>query len=320
MTDDLLPEPTDLPDQVNALAASPRFEQDGICFAAQNSGLYRSEDGGRSWHSAYSSLTVDAPLTTTTVALSPDFASDQHLFAGVNGGILRSVDGGKTWSSAIFPLPPPLVTTLAVSPAYSADGVVFAGTLEDGVFRSADRGASWAAWNFGLLDLSVLAIAISSDFANDETLFVGVESGLFRSENGGRAWREMDFPPELGPVLSVALSPNYPNDSLLFAGTETSGFFVVDDRANTWRRLGEDAVSGTVNGIVLGRQYPSNGSILVLLDDTIIVSRNEGKSWSNWQEGLRFEGGTVSIVAPQGLDPGATLLVGLIEGGVERLP
>ena len=316
MTEDLFTGPTDLPDQVNTLAASPHFEQDGICFAARNSGLYRSDDGGRSWRSAYSSITVDAPLTTTTVALSPDFASDQHVFAGVNGGVLRSMDGGQTWSSAVLPLPAPLVTTLAVSPVYARDGVVFAGTLEDGVFRSADRGSSWAAWNFGLLDLGVLAIAISPGFAEDETLFVGVESGLFRSENGGRAWRERDFPPELGPVLSVAISPNYPNDGLLFVGTEEHGLFLVDDRANTWRRLGEDTVTGTVNGIILGRQYSSNPEILVLLDDTVMVSRDKGQSWSNWQAGLRFEQGTASIAAPQGLDPGATLLVGLIEGGI----
>ena len=57
------------PDIVNALAASPQFERDGVCFAARNSGLYRSDDSGRSWRCAYDTLALDAPLVTTAVAV-----------------------------------------------------------------------------------------------------------------------------------------------------------------------------------------------------------------------------------------------------------
>ena len=59
-------------DGVTALAASPRFEQDRICFAACVSGLYRSDDGGVTWRYTYDSLGLDAPLATMAVALSPD--------------------------------------------------------------------------------------------------------------------------------------------------------------------------------------------------------------------------------------------------------
>jgi len=128
-----------LPDIVNALAASPQFERDGVCFAAQNSGLYRPDEGGRSWRSAYDTLALDAPLTTTAVAVSSYFERDRTVFAGANGGLLRSTNGGATWQIIMLPEPPPLVTTLAVSPNFPDDGIVFAGTLEDGVFRSADR-------------------------------------------------------------------------------------------------------------------------------------------------------------------------------------
>jgi len=88
----------------------------------------------------------------------------------------------------------PLVSSLVISPNYTHDGTLLAGTMEDGVFRSADRGSHWVAWNFGLLDLNVLYVAISPHFACDEILFAGTETGIFRSTNVGRAWREMDFP------------------------------------------------------------------------------------------------------------------------------
>lgn len=310
---------TEAQDITYALAASPNFTQDGICFAARGSGLYRSDDGGNTWHFAYDALNLEAPLATTAVAVSPSFESDQSVFAGVPGGILRSVDGGQSWHIATLPSPPPVVSALVVSPNFVDDGTLLAGTLEDGVFRSADRGSHWSAWNFGLLDLNTLALAISPDFANDETLFVGTESGIFRSTNGGRAWREVNFPPEFAPVLSLALSPNYAHDGTLFAGTESCGLLHSDDRGRTWTRLGEDAVTGAVNSIVLSPEFPVKTDVLVMLSEAVLVSRDGGQSWSDWKAGLAIEEGLASVAAPQGLDPGTPLLVGLVRGGVLRI-
>ena len=309
----------DLPDIVNALAASPNFARDGICFAAQNSGLYRSEDGGGTWQPAYTSLQLDGPLATTAVAVSPDFNADRYVIAGVEGGLLRSHDGGTTWLAALLAPPPPLVTALVVSPNFAADGVVFAGTMEDGVFRSADRGSSWAAWNFGLLDLQVLSLAISPTFAADETLFAGTASGLFRSTNGGRAWRDVDFPTEYAPVLSLALSPDYAHDGRIFIGTESNGLFSSDDDGLTWTRCGEDVITDAVNGLALAQEQDAGMVILALLDSALLVSRDGGVSWLDWKPGLSCELGIASLAAPQGIDPAAPLLVGLVEGGVIRL-
>ena len=74
---------TQLEDIVYALAASPSFEEDGLCFAARPTGLYRSQDGARSWQDAYASLDLAAALTTPAVALSPAFETDATLFAGL---------------------------------------------------------------------------------------------------------------------------------------------------------------------------------------------------------------------------------------------
>jgi photosystem II stability/assembly factor-like uncharacterized protein len=308
-----------LQDVVYALAASPEFEEDGICFAACASGLRRSEDGGHTWQDAYAALNLEAALTTAAVAVSPDFARDHTLFAGVAGGVLRSVDGGQTWYIAPLPSPPPFVSDLVMSPNFVRDSTLLAGTLEDGVFRSADRGEHWAAWNFGLLDLNVLCLAISPDYARDETLFAGTESGIFRSTNGGRAWREVDFSPDFAPVLSLAISSHYATDGALFAGTEAHGLFHSGDGGRTWERLGEEALADTVNGILLSPEFPTKAHVLTLLTDDLLVSRDGGHSWSKWRADLALEHGLASVVAPQSLDPGAPLLVGLANGAVLRL-
>lgn len=298
-------------DLVNGLAASPEFVRDGVCFAAQNSALYRSDDGGATWRSCYDSLVLDAPLATTTVALSPAFASDGAVFAGAPGGVLRSRDGGASWQITLLPDPPPLVTALAVSPRFVEDGIVLAATLEDGVFQSSDRGNAWAAWNFGLLDLNVLCLAISPDFARDETLFAGTGSGLFRSSNGGRAWREVELPVECPPVLSIALT----KDAVL-VGTETEGLFTSQDGGRSWQRLGTQELDGAINAILTGE---SSNDLLVVQDDTLWVSRDAGASWSPWQHAGEGIEGVAAVAAPHGIAEGAPLLIGMFDGSVVRL-
>lgn len=312
-------EETPAQDITYALGTSPSFAQDGICFAARGSGLYRSGDGGKTWRSAYGALDLKAPLPTMATAISPDFASDRTVFAGVPGGILRSFDGGENWDVVQLPSPPPVVSALVISPDYIRDGIVLAGTVEDGVFSTANRGGHWVAWNFGLLDLNTICLAISPDFARDETLFVGTDSGIFRSTNGGRAWREIDFALELAPVLSLALSPGYSQDGILFAGTESHGLYRSEDKGRTWVRLGAAIIIDAVNAILLSPAFPEQADILVIQADRLLLSRDGGRSWSDWKTGVEFDAGLACVAAPLGLDPGAPLLVGLVDGGVLRI-
>lgn len=283
----------ELPDTINALALGPG----GMCFAARNSGLFRSDDGGQSWRLAYASLNLDAPLATTALALSPNVARDQTLLAGANGGVLRSADGGATWQITMLPEPAPLVTRLALSPNFAADRLAFAGTLEDGMFRSHDGGATWAAWNFGLLDPSVLALAISPDFARDQTLYAGADSGLFRSSNTGRSWREVELPSGFTAVLSIAATRDQ-----LWVGTEDAGLLSTADAGRSWRQL---ELGGPVSELVaLGAS-----ELVALAGDRALLSRDAGATWAE------LHAGVVALAAV----PGEPLLAGMADGSVRQL-
>jgi photosystem II stability/assembly factor-like uncharacterized protein len=306
-------------DVVYALAASPGFLRDGVCFAASQSGLYRSGDGGKTWHSAYDSLGLNEPLATTAVAVSPDFGSDQTVAAGARGGLLISTDGGGQWQTAMLPPPPPNITALVFSPNFVENGALFAGTLEDGIFRSTDRGRHWSAANFGLLDLNVYCLAVSPDFAKDETLILGAESGIFQSTNSGRSWREIDFPSKWAPVLSLAFSPNYATDGCLLAGTEAAGLVRSLDQGESWAHLGQARLSAPVNAI-LPAAPPSGGlEMLVMLPEALLVSRDAGQTWVNWKDNLELSATLSSIAMPAGLGRGMPLLVGLANGQKLRL-
>jgi photosystem II stability/assembly factor-like uncharacterized protein len=287
----------------------------GTCFIARTSGLYRSDDGGATWRSAYDSLFLQQPLLTTAIAIPPDFEHDASVFAGVGGGILRSEDGGQKWQSVRIPLPPPIISTLVISPNYTQDGVIFAGTMEDGVLFSSDRGYSWTAWNFGLLDLNILCMALSPDFSIDETLFVGAQSGIFRSTNGGRAWREVDLPFGFDAVLSLAISPGFARDGILFAGTETQGLWQSTNGGESWQLMGGSVFVNPINGIWLSSELLEQLEILVLHGGILLASSDGCHSWQVWQPELMKDREVTAVLAPLGFKPGKPMLLGFADGG-----
>jgi photosystem II stability/assembly factor-like uncharacterized protein len=309
-------------DIVYALATSPAFASDGTCFAARSSGLYGSTDGGVTWRPLYGSLNLAAALPTSSVVVSPTYAADHTLFAATQNAVLRSFNGGKSWEVVLLPAPPPLIVSLAISPAFDRDSVLFAATAADGVYHSADRGNRWVGWNFGLYDLNILCLAISPDFAADETVYAGSESGVFRSSNGGRAWRELPFPPDWGPVLCLALSPNYSLDretGVVFAGTESRGLLRSADHGQSWERVGEDAIPADANSVLLTPQFPARRELLVLAGGRVLLSRDGGEMWADITPQMAQGRGLTCAAAPGGFEPGAPLLVGLDDGTVLNL-
>lgn len=237
-----------------------------MLYVARDSGLYRSQDNGNTWHDAFQSLKSEESFTAATV-----LTHEHTVFAGVKGAILRSDDAGENWHIAGLTSPAPLVLALVISPNYAQDRLLAAGTAEDGVFISTDGGTTWGAWNFGLTDFNIYSLAISPHFGTDRAIFVGTESGIFRSHNAGRSWRETPFPMDAAPVLSLAVSPT---SNSLYAGTEENGLWVSNDFGTTWQQIESDLISGPVNTIQM-----VGSEISLLLDDKMIFSSDSGQMW-----------------------------------------
>ncbi len=346
---------------VHSIALTQTADGTEHWFAASTAGLRHSSDGGLSWNDCYESLEPQSAITTLAIAASPagSFDQSQHaepgtqartqsetercLLAGAIGGVLRSLDGGQTWSVFDAPAPPPVFSSLAFSPGFAADGLAFAGTLEDGVFRTEDRGRTWAAWNFGLLDLAVLDIAVTppgpGSRRTDNTLFAATETGVFRSTNGGRAWRETAFPSDLSATVCLAGSPDFATDQCLFAGTESDGMFQSTDGGASWAKLGSPQPSGAVNTLLVlpaTTRRPTNEPVpdpstdptpnkyrlLALVDDALHLSEDSGRTWNKAELDQDVSAG-ISCVLNLGLTdgPGAgeastRLLLGLHNGQV----
>lgn len=93
-----------LPAIPNDLAAGPDGQL--LFMSTVSSGLYRSQDGGKTWEHLQYGLQTPTQLKTTAVAVNPQNADQIFVALAVNGstsdllnplGIASSTDGGKTW-------------------------------------------------------------------------------------------------------------------------------------------------------------------------------------------------------------------------------
>jgi photosystem II stability/assembly factor-like uncharacterized protein len=154
-------------------------KQSGVLIAGTEEGIFRSEDGGKSWRIAgaagFQILRVEPSphdscfwLATTqqgglfasndcgrTFESSGSLRLDRNLYdisfdptnpnriaiAGWGPGVVVSIDKGKTWQPRNAGLPRPEVTSVAFDP--DKPGHLFAAVHEEAVFESVDSGITW---------------------------------------------------------------------------------------------------------------------------------------------------------------------------------
>ena len=212
--------------RVHAIAVSP-VDRDRIVVSTLFGGLWRTEDGTRTW----THLDGLATLRTNDVAYAPDGRTvlatrerDLHTLNG--GGIWVSGDGGTTWTTPATAQPPSSPRVPARISAYGIDHApdnpsrVYVGT-DYGVATSDDNGATW---RHAMVD----ATSPVDAFRQQGTVFsvLGLRrdqaialthNGIFRSTDGGLTWRLIragDFAFQNG-FNNIDASPFNPDDAFV---------------------------------------------------------------------------------------------------------
>jgi photosystem II stability/assembly factor-like uncharacterized protein len=211
------------------LAVSPNYAEDHTLIVGTNTGIALSEDSGETWRD------VQIPMSSSmilSVCFSPTYMVDGIIIAGtLEDGVIYSDSRGEKWSSQGFGLLDPTVYTLAISPNFTKDESVYAGT-DSAVYYSYNSARAWKQVNFPEGATPALSLAISPSFPEDQTLYVGTENhGLYRSIDRGLSWQKMIIPTaHVNAMLFV------PNENSLLAATE-KGVYLSNDRGNTWKCL-----------------------------------------------------------------------------------
>lgn len=301
------------------LAISPAFGSDGVLFAYTGfSGVYKSADGGNTWQQINDGL---SDINVNSLVLSPDFARDQTLFAGVGGGyyntasgVFRSKSGGGNWSRISQGLNGLTVSSIATSPAYESDGIIFTAT-NGGLFKSLDRGRNWRFLDIGSSYGYISGLAVSPAFASDGTVFAAtLSNGVFRSQDGGQGWE----PANTGlsnaalSITYLVMSPGFPGDPTLFVRSY-DGLFRSTDAGAHWERLLE--MAPPVYRLSLSPGFAEDRTAFAGARDGIYESTDAGTSWQALPFGIA-RGTPYSVEPSPGYLQDRTLFATLQDGSV----
>jgi photosystem II stability/assembly factor-like uncharacterized protein len=205
----------------------------GLVGGPQPTGIYRSEDSGRTWQM----ISSGPGVAVNALAIHP--ANEAVLYAGTAGGpaattysLWRSTNGGQTWHSFTLGLPSdpygmiPTVTTLAADP--NQPDILYVGTDGQGAYRfDTGRNSYELIGGLSLYNANVNSLVIGPD----SRVYALTNDGLFVM--GRDAWQKIETLPEL--AVSLAVAPDDPQT--IYAGGASTGAFRATDGGQSWEPI-----------------------------------------------------------------------------------
>ena len=149
-------------------------------FLGAHTGLFQSDDGGRSWNKV-SLSTKHAHLDVMDIAVDPKDPKTIYV-ATHEAGVLKSTDGGKAWKVASSGLGGPDVHGLAIDP--NTPLTLHAAVREkgEGIYRTTDQGGKWVRVDDGPEgEIKVLRSVNIPTGMGGIFLYAGTSTGLQRS-------------------------------------------------------------------------------------------------------------------------------------------
>ena len=207
------------------------------------------------------------------------------------------------------------VASLAVSPSFSENNLVLAGTMA-GVFCSEDRGKTWKISNEGITSPYIQALVFAPNVANHEVAFAGaLEGGVYRSDNGGETWQQLDFWQGAASVTCLAVSPSFADDGVMLAGTQEDGVFKSTNRGRTWNSANFGIMELSIQAVAISPNYEEDQTAFVAGGDGLYRTLDEGRAWRLVDRGLDSMAIQAIAVSPNFAED-RTVLVGTEDMGV----
>lgn len=147
--------------------------------------LFRSTNGGASWSSAGSEITL---TPVNVIAIDPKTPATLYVAVGSTfgaGGLFKSTNAGTSWLTANNGLAAsPDIRAIAIDPV--TPSTLYVGIASGGVFKSVNSGALWTAVNTGLTNLAVRGLAVDPNAPS--TVYAATTGGVFKSTDAGASW------------------------------------------------------------------------------------------------------------------------------------
>jgi len=257
-------------------------------------GIYRSEDGGKSWKN----MGLTKSMHIGRIAIDP---RNSYVYVAVQGplwgsggerGLFKSTDNGKSWNAILTVSKDTGITDIIMDPrnpdilyaaAYQRRRHVYTlidGGPESGIYKSTDAGKTWNKLKSGLPSNDVGRIGLTISPVNPDVVYAIIEAegdsgGFFRSINRGATWKKQN--------KYVSRSPQYYNrifadpkdvDKVYSLDTVTK---VTTDGGKTWKALGNK--NRHVDDHALWIDPQDTRHLLIGGDGGIYETFDSGKNW-----------------------------------------
>src|SRR5438477_8835633 len=257
-------------------------------------GLYRSDDGGKTWRNAgLKNSEHIGRIAIDTKDSNIVYVAAQGPLWGPGGdrGLFKTTDGGKTWKNILNVSENTGVTDVVIDPqnpetVYAASYqrrrhmfTLIDGGPESAIYKSTDAGATWNKLRAGLpaTDMGRIGLAISSVDTN--VIYATIESGdrkggIFRSSDRGGSWEKRnEFDAGAMYYAHVVADPKDVDRIYVM----NVFLMVSDDGGRTLRRLGER--SKHVDNHEIWVDPANNDHYLVGCDGGVYESYDRGTNW-----------------------------------------
>jgi len=175
---------------INTLTVDP-FYTARIYAGTSGKGLFRSDDGGYSWHSVnyFNDQVVKILINKTN--------SNIIYVATAGQGIYKTADGGGTWQMMFNNEQQNKYANLLayrdlILDPTKDDGLLYASQY--GLLRTEDGGASWTDIKLLTPPSTTYIYSIAINPANDQEIYYGIATALYRTEDGGANWITRNLP------------------------------------------------------------------------------------------------------------------------------
>jgi photosystem II stability/assembly factor-like uncharacterized protein len=275
-------------------------ENNGQRSVSYGDGVYRSEDGGKTWKnmglkkSEHIARILIDPRDSNVIYV----ASQGPLWGpGGDRGLFKSTDGGKTWNASLSISENTGVTDVAMDP--SNPDVLFAasyqrrrhfftlinGGPEAAIHKSVDGGKTWTKLSGGLPNVEMGRIGLAISPVNPNVLYATIEAGekkggIYRSVDSGANWEKRnDY--NSGPMYYGTIFADPKREERVYA----TGVImqVSDDGGKTVHPLPANHVH--VDNHVLWVDPDDVGHMLLGNDGGLYSTRDAGASW-RWMTNL----------------------------------
>ncbi|MGK7953935.1 MAG: WD40/YVTN/BNR-like repeat-containing protein [Crocosphaera sp.] len=274
---------------INLLSVSPH-SADFVLATAETGGLYLTKDGGKNWRSVISDLQV------TAISFAEDEAKT-IAFSDSLGKVYLSSNEGLTWTTIVELSNNEKIESLAFSPNFNQDKMLWIGTENAGVFQVKELGQSITQTNQGLSDLKIREIVPSPNYSQDSLIFLSSwNDGVFQSKDQGNSWKKIsqgltkdsqaDEPQFSVPHFQdLKISRAFDQDKTLFLGG-FDGLFTSNNGGQNWQEI-ETLSTRIITSLAISPNYKNDSTLAIgTYEKEAYISKDSALTWEPMVRGF----------------------------------